>query len=107
LTRWKVGHRLKELSSSPETFAVHRYNDGSILGKRENYGEEMLAKYKSPFWDMHRADLQIALFERAKDLGVNFKLGALVNAIDLKAPSVTLASGELIQGDLIVAANGK
>ncbi|KAH9207837.1 hypothetical protein DL95DRAFT_428931 [Leptodontidium sp. 2 PMI_412] len=106
LKRWKVSHRLEKLSSSPKTFTIHRYKDGTILGKRENYGEEMLEKYKSPFWDMHRADLQIALFERAKELGVNFRLGALVGAIDLETPSATLASGECIEGDLIVAADG-
>jgi len=67
----------------------------------------MLAKYKSPFWDMHRADLQIALFERAKELGVNFRLGALVTALDLETPSVTLVCGDRIEGDLVVAADGK
>ena len=107
LTRWKISHRLVKLSSSPKIFTIHRYNDGSILGRRENYGEEMLAKYKSPFWDMHRADLQIALFERAEELGVNFRLGALVTKLDLETPSVTLVSGDRIEGDLVVAADGK
>lgn len=67
----------------------------------------MLAKYKSPFWDMHRADLQIGMYERAKELGVEFKFGALVTSTELETPSVTLSNGDRIDGDLIIAADGK
>lgn len=67
----------------------------------------MVSKYKSPFWDMHRADLQIAMYERATELGVKFSFGSLVTAIDYKVPSVTISSGENFTGDLIVAADGK
>ncbi|KAF2008783.1 FAD/NAD(P)-binding domain-containing protein [Aaosphaeria arxii CBS 175.79] len=106
LIRWGLGNILKDLSSSPEEFTIHRYSDGKILGKREGYGKEMVEKYKSPFWDMHRADLQLALYDRATDLGVKFRFGALVTNIDARIPSATLANGENIHGDLIVGADG-
>ncbi|KAH7112074.1 hypothetical protein B0J11DRAFT_562444 [Dendryphion nanum] len=107
LTRWKIAHILEKQSSSPEIFTIHRYSDGALIGQRENFGKEMIAKYKSPFWDMHRADLQIAMYNRAKTLGVNFRLGATVTTIDLDTPSVALSTGERIESDLIVAADGR
>ncbi|PSN71900.1 FAD/NAD(P)-binding domain-containing protein [Corynespora cassiicola Philippines] len=106
LSRWGIANDLAKLASSPEVFTIHRYSDGRIIGERKNYGAEMLEKYKSPFWDMHRADLQISMYDRALALGVDFRLGALVTATDLKAPSVTLKNGERIECDLIVAADG-
>lgn len=93
--------------SNPQTFTVHRYSDGALLGKRENYGQEMLEKYKANFWDIHRADLQIALYDRAQSLGVKFRFGVLVERHDFKIPEVILSTGERIGGDLIVAADGK
>ena len=107
LQRWGLGPRLEKLASSPEVFTIHRYNDGEVIGKRDGYGDEMLAKYKSQFWDIHRADLQMALYERAEALGVKFRFGALVTEHDFESPSVTLSSGERIECDLIVAADGK
>lgn len=98
---------LEKLASSPKEFTIHRYSDGALIGKRSKYDEEMLAKYKNPFWDMHRADLQIGMYERAKELGVEFRFGALVTSTDLDTPSVTLSDGDRIEGDLIVAADGK
>ena len=66
----------------------------------------MLSKYGSPFCDIHRADLQLAMFERAKELGVQFMFNATVSQYDFESPSVTLLDGTRIEGDLIVAADG-
>lgn len=106
MARWGLISSLKDVSSSPEEFTIHRYSDGEILGRRDKYGKEMLEKYGSPFWDMHRADLQLACYERAVALGVEFRFGAVVTNVDVDAPSVTLANGEIIRGSLIIAADG-
>ncbi|KAH9203818.1 hypothetical protein DL95DRAFT_500329 [Leptodontidium sp. 2 PMI_412] len=106
LERWGLRDRLENLVSNPQTFTVHRYSDGALLGKRENYGQEMLEKYKANFWDIHRADLQIALYDRARSLGVEFRFGVLVERHDFKIPEVIISTGERIGGDLIVAADG-
>lgn len=55
---------------------------------------------------MHRADLQIALVERAKELGVQFFLGQRVDAIDFDKTTVKTVAGDSYSGDLIVAADG-
>jgi flavin-dependent dehydrogenase len=67
----------------------------------------MKEKFGGPFWDTHRADLQMALYEKAQELGVEFQFGAKVTAYDFSKPTATLATGETLEGDLIVAADGK
>lgn len=106
LKQWGLGPRLEKTSSSPEIFTIHRYSDGQVLGQRDNFGAEMLSKYGSHFWDMHRADLQLAMYERAVEVGVEFQFGAIVTRHDLNTPAVTLSDGEWIEGDLIIAADG-
>ncbi|KAB5540244.1 hypothetical protein GE09DRAFT_252781 [Coniochaeta sp. 2T2.1] len=106
LERWGLNGRLQGLVSNPQVFTVHRYSDGALLGKRDNYGAEMLDKYQGNFWDIHRADLQTAMYERARELGAEFRFGVLVEGHDFSLPEVTLSSGEKIGGDLIIAADG-
>lgn len=67
----------------------------------------MLAKYGAPFWDIHRADLQIAMYERAKNLGIKFRFSAQVESYDLATPKAILQGGEEVHADLIIAADGK
>lgn len=67
----------------------------------------MKEKFGGPFWDTHRADLQMALYEKAQELGVEFQFGAKVTAYDFSKPTAILATGETVEGDLIVAADGK
>lgn len=66
----------------------------------------MRAKYGAPFLDMHRVDLQLALYARARELGVRFRLGEPVGTIDFDATEVTAQSGTKAHADLIVAADG-
>ena len=60
----------------------------------------------SDFWDMHRADLQLAMYERAKEIGVEFEFGAIVTRHEFEDPAVILADGRYMEGDLIIAADG-
>ncbi|KAI9900971.1 hypothetical protein N3K66_005233 [Trichothecium roseum] len=59
----------------------------------------------------HRVDLHNALKAMATSPGgvgvpVNIHLGAMVRAYDPEAPSVTLASGETVTGDVVIGADG-
>lgn len=69
------------------------------------FDASMMARYGAPFADIHRVDLQQALYQRAKDLGVRFELGQRVDGLDLEAGEVR-APGKVARGDLIVAADG-
>ncbi|CAH0024576.1 unnamed protein product [Clonostachys rhizophaga] len=106
LLRWGLKPSLENLASSPEEFLVRRFDGRKVLGNRQNFAAEMLDKYNSHYWDMHRADLQLAMFERAKSLGVRFKFGTLVRDVDLSIPQLTTDRDEKITGDLVIAADG-
>lgn len=51
-------------------------------------------------------DLQRAMAERCKELGVTVRLNARAASVDFKAPSVTLEDGEIVEGDVILCTDG-
>jgi salicylate hydroxylase len=77
-----------------------------LLYSEQGYGEKMQEAYGSPFMDVHKANLQLALIEKAKSLGVSFRLGEKVIDVDLDHGIVTSESGREFQGDLVVGADG-
>lgn len=107
LRRWGLEDTLTNLGTCPEVFTISRYTGAKVLCRRDGFDREMISKYGSPFCDIHRADLQLAMFERAEQLGVRFMFNASVAKYDLESPSVTLVNGTRIKGDLIIAADGK
>jgi salicylate hydroxylase len=104
--QWGILEALEPKAAEPSCLAVRRYSDGKILSKTKNFDVEMRRKYDAPFWDLHRVDLQVALYERAKQLGVEVRLGARVADVDFDAPLLRLENGEELKSDLIVAADG-
>ncbi|KAH6685501.1 hypothetical protein F5X68DRAFT_154692 [Plectosphaerella plurivora] len=106
LVRWGLKSRLEKLATSPEEFVIRRYDGKKLLGERQGFANEMFKKFGSYYWDMHRADLQLAMFEQAKILGVRFHFGTLVTDIRPEIPELTTDKGDIITGDLIVAADG-
>ncbi|KAK2028784.1 FAD binding domain-containing protein [Colletotrichum zoysiae] len=105
LQKWGLPDRLWESASEPKALFVHRFS-GKVLVKEENFNNEIRAKYQAPFIDLHRVDLQLSLYERAKELGVQFRLGQKVDNIDFDIPELTTQSGLKAGADLIVAADG-
>lgn len=107
LQRWDMPASLWQSAAEPTSLLVQRY-DGQILAQEDNFHTKMRSKYSAPFLDLHRVDLQRALVERAKDLGVTVKLGERVDTIDLDDPTeiTCVPSGHKATCDLIVAADG-
>jgi salicylate hydroxylase len=97
---------LQQKAAEPSYLAVRRYSDGKILSRTDNFDADMRRNYGAPFWDLHRVDLQVTLYERATQLGVKVRLGARVADVDFEAPLLRLESGEELRSDLIVAADG-
>jgi salicylate hydroxylase len=105
LQRWGVPNKLWESASEPTSLFVHRFS-GKILALEEHFDKNTRRKYGAPFIDVHRGDLQLALYERAKSLGVRFKFNERVESIDFEAAEITTANGLKAQADLIIAADG-
>lgn len=106
LKRWGVLDLMPDSCIRPESVTVHRYSDGKVLAHEDNYCDNMVKKYSAPFLDIFRADLQAALVETASRLGVQFKLNAKAEQIDLKSGAVVTQSGDTYHGDLIIGADG-
>jgi salicylate hydroxylase len=97
---------LEPKAAEPTFLQVRRYSDGKILSRTDDFNLKMRQNYDAPFWDLHRVDVQLALLHRAEELGVRVRLAAKVSDIDFDLPSLTLDSGERLQADLLVAADG-
>lgn len=105
LQEWKLPDKLWESAAEPTHLAVHRYS-GEVLAMEENFDQKMREKYGAPFIDLYRVDLQLSLYARAKELGVQFRLGHKVETIDFNIPELTTQSRLTARGDLVVAADG-
>ena len=66
----------------------------------------MRRKYGAPFLEVHRCDLQLALVDRCRQLGVQVYLGQQVTGIDFELTEITSHTGTKYRGDLIVGADG-
>ena len=64
-------------------------------------------KYGVPLFVVHRADLQEVLSEKAKELGVEIRLGTPVSQVHRGFNGrVLLETGEWVEGDVVIAADG-
>ncbi|KAF3386585.1 3-hydroxybenzoate 6-hydroxylase [Penicillium rolfsii] len=106
LKYWKLRDSLWEAAAEPTKLTVHRYS-GQVLAHDDAFDKGIRAKYdNAPFVDLHRVDLQQALYARARDLGVTFHLGERIERIDFDTTTVHSVAGNKYTGDLIVAADG-
>ncbi|KAE8383074.1 hypothetical protein BDV26DRAFT_287861 [Aspergillus bertholletiae] len=107
--QWGLGARLREQGSMiDEAFEV--YNTQGELQSRIHLAA-VSSKYGADRVCYHRADLHQALRERATSADypgrpVELRLSRRVLACDCETGTVILESGETMQGDLIVGADG-
>jgi salicylate hydroxylase len=104
---WGIYDELVSKATFPKSLSVHRYDGTKLLAHEPHFQNQIHERYGSPFWGMHRVDLQRAMARRAKELGVEVHLSAKVTLVNLNAsPSVTLESGTVIPCDVILCADG-
>ncbi|KAF2675308.1 FAD binding domain-containing protein [Microthyrium microscopicum] len=106
LKRWGLFDGLRKRAAEPSSLTVRRYDGTAVLAQEHNFQEKMQERYDAPFWDLHRADLQRALVCRAIELGVEMRLDSEVVDIDFAKTNVRLKGGELVHGDVLLAADG-
>ncbi|EIW53098.1 FAD/NAD-P-binding domain-containing protein [Trametes versicolor FP-101664 SS1] len=103
LRRWGAGEALERVTVRPEALVFRRYEDGDrVAYTRLSNMEE---QYGAPYYHIHRADLHKILYDLAAPF-MTLRLKATVVGVDPNTPSVTLASGEVVRGDLIIGADG-
>lgn len=84
---------MEPLAANPKTFTIHRYSDGKVLAHEADWRGWMEDNFGSGVWDIHRADLQRAMFDKAKQLGVKFIFGVRIKSVDCDNATVKLAVG--------------
>lgn len=104
--RWGIFDELSASAATPTYLAVRRYDGTRLLARDDKFQDKILERYGSPFWDLHRTDVQIALARRAESLGVEIRLGTEVVGVDPSSGTVTTAAGDVLQGDIIQGADG-
>ena len=103
LRRWGLADTLESIAVRPESIVLRRYNTGERVGYTK-WGERM-EEHGAPYYHIHRADFHKMLFDLAAP-NMTLRLKSTVVSVDPDLPSVTLASGEVIPGDLIIGADG-
>jgi salicylate hydroxylase len=106
LQRWGLGKHLDDIAVKPACVTFRRYDTGERIGFRK-LGETTERKYGAPCYHIHRADLHKLLYDFVAP-HVTILLRSTVVACDPDpvSPSVTLKSGRVVKGDLIVGADG-
>ena len=106
LLRWGLGKHLDEIAVKPEFLTRRRYDTGERIGFVK-WGEVTEREYGAPNYHIHRADLHKLLYDLAAP-HATILLGSPVTGCDPGpvSPSVTLKSGKVVRGDLIVGADG-
>ncbi|KAL2850544.1 hypothetical protein BJX68DRAFT_275794 [Aspergillus pseudodeflectus] len=97
LKHWNLPESIWNSAVEPKSLTVHRYT-GDVLAHDGMFDARIRKRYGAPFIDVHRVDLQQALFNRAKELGVRLYLAEKVK--------IHTESGNSYTGDLVVAADG-
>ncbi|KAI0017129.1 hypothetical protein F4780DRAFT_620102 [Xylariomycetidae sp. FL0641] len=106
LRKWGLSEEMWRTATEPKLLSVHRYSDGKVLALEEDFHKKMRAFYGAPFVDVHRVDLHLALAERARELGVDIRLGHRVVNIDFDVAEIETEVGFKAKGDIIIGADG-
>ncbi|KAL5116019.1 hypothetical protein ACEQ8H_006137 [Pleosporales sp. CAS-2024a] len=107
LQRYGLSDEFWASGAEPTSLTVHRYT-GSVLAHDEVFSQNIRKRYNAPFLDMHRCDLQKALFERAKALGVAFRFSSRITKLEVENARAVVSTDQenAYDADLIVAADG-
>ncbi|KAL3488002.1 hypothetical protein BJX62DRAFT_227636 [Aspergillus germanicus] len=100
-----VLEKLLEVGSIVQHVDFRRYDDGRLL-RSMPFGDGIVEELGVPWIIIHRVDFHGVLLEEATRLGAEIRLNAEVVDIDFEGPTVLLAGGERVVGDLIIGADG-
>jgi len=86
--------------------SFRRWDNGNLIGYTKLV-PDFRQNFNAPYYVIHRAHFHDALYQRALQLGVSVRIASRVEAYNLEIPNIQLASGEVINCDLIIAADGE
>jgi salicylate hydroxylase len=109
LVRWGLGSALDGIGVTPDAASFNRFENDEKIGF--NYiGERVKIEHGAPYYHIHRADLVGMIYELGKKY-ITIKQDKVVKVLPgaplaSRCPSVVLESGETIEADMIIGADG-
>lgn len=103
LDRLDLGDAAREIGCTPDRIVIRRWQDDDELMTMP-MGSLAEQRWGRPYYSMYRPDVIEILASRCNH--VDLRLGSRVIAIDHDDPSITLQSGETLDADIIVGADG-
>ena len=105
LLSFGLGPYISPHAIQPTAIQMRRWENGTVIGLTKLI-PDFEEKFGAPYYVIHRANLQIAMYRLAVDLGVDVMLGQGVKEYDGERARVVLESGMVVEGNLVVAADG-
>jgi salicylate hydroxylase len=112
LAQFGVAEALAEHALVPQRHVRRHWRDGTVLGER-SLGDAVAARYRAPFWHVHRADLHAALMSAASSpagpgCAAVFLFGEEVTGLHISGSTaeVVTSQGGRYRGHLVVGADG-
>jgi salicylate hydroxylase len=102
--KWGLGPAILSHAVLPSSFNILSLETDTLIGSVDFTA--FTEKYGAPYIVIHRTDIHRILHEACVKAGVTIYLGKKVVAYDGEAGSLTLASGEVMEAELIVASDG-
>ncbi|KAH0591716.1 hypothetical protein MHUMG1_10546 [Metarhizium humberi] len=104
LFKWGLKDDLLAESIVPDCMYIRHYQDGRLLGTIPV--DQMATRYGAPYLVVHRAVLHSILHRHAAHGGAEIRTDARVVTYDFAAGAVQLHTGERLEADIVVAADG-
>ncbi|KAF2258075.1 2-polyprenyl-6-methoxyphenol hydroxylase [Lojkania enalia] len=105
LLKWGLLPFLEGKQNEPAAIRMRRWQDGSVVGLTQLV-PDFKEKFGAPYYVVHRANLQLAMYRMAADLGVEIRTGAGVKTYSDEGSRVVLDNGRVEEADLVVGADG-
>jgi salicylate hydroxylase len=105
LERWGLGPQLAAIAEDSRIVRIYTYVEGEYMGTNE-WHEALLRECGGQTLNVGYAALRTLLLGAARAAGAAVRFGARVVAIDDARARVTLESGEVVEADIVVGADG-
>jgi len=92
------------IASTPDRINYRSWKTGLPTGYSALSTHEQ--RYGAPYWQVFRPDYHTILLDAAIAAGAKLRAGCTVSSYDPPKGAVVLDSGEVVRGDLVVAADG-
>ena len=95
---------MEAISSKPGRINYRSWKTG--LPEGHTVMSNHRARYNAPYWQVYRPDYHTVLLNAAVERRVTLRKGAGVAQYKPEEPAVILETGEVVKGDLVIAADG-